>query len=164
MSMTAQEAKEIREWRKSHGICVRCWKDDAVSGKTLCLVCLMDRREYAREHYSRSEEERRILNEKKRLRTAEKKSRGECLQCSRPVYKNHAYCHEHYISQKRAHDRNRRKKYPYHPTGTCWICGAEPEPGFKMCPVHRKEYADRINLLNDQRRIQNEKRRTEQDS
>lgn len=156
MPTTAKEAREIRAWRKAHGMCVRCGKEKAVSGHTTCLICMMDQREKSRERSRRhresmTEEERRVRNEKRRLRSAERKKLGLCRQCMKPVYKNHAYCYTHYISQKNAHRRERKKKYAYHPSGTCRICGCEPEPGHKMCPVHYKEYSDRMIKYNKDR-------------
>lgn len=151
-----QYAKEVREWRKAHGICIRCGKFDAEPGKTMCLICMMDCRDYAREQYRKktetmTEEERQARNEANRRRYSEKRESGICQQCSNPVFRNHAYCYKHYISQSHAHGRERKKKYPYHPIGTCRICGAEPEPGFKMCPTHRKEYSDRMIKYNKER-------------
>lgn len=155
-------AKEVREWRKAHGICTCCGKVDAEPGKTLCLACRMDRREYFREYYRKkaetmTEEEKTARSEKKRLQYSEKKELGICPRCTRPTYKNHAYCYEHYLSQKRAHARAYRKKYPYHPSGTCRICGGEPAPGHKMCPVHYKEYSERMIKYNKERKGRGER-------
>lgn len=145
-------AKEVREWRKAHKMCVRCGKEKALEGRVMCLVCMMDARERHREEYRQmSDEEKLKRAEKKKLIREEKKARRECLQCSRAVYKNHAYCYEHYISQKKAHTRHRRKKYPYHPSGTCRICGKEPVPGHKLCPEHYEQYAERMRELNAQK-------------
>ena len=102
-----ERAKELREWRKSLGICTRCGKAAAELGKTMCLACLMDSREYSRKHYrkkaeSMTDDEKRVRNEKMMQRYHQRKELGLCPQCSRPQYKNHVYCYEHYISQKHA--------------------------------------------------------------
>lgn len=149
-------AKELREWRKSLGICTRCGKFDAEPGKTMCLTCLMDSREYGREYYRKkakamTEDEKRVRSEKTSRRYHERKELGICPQCSRPRHENHAYCYEHYISMKRAQARHYRKKHPVRPPGTCKLCGGEPVPGHKMCPVHYKEYSERMTKLNKER-------------
>ena len=146
-------AKEVREWRKAHGFCTRCGKEKAEKGKSLCLICKMDEREKRREKYANMPEEKKKEHleekrEKAELIRKEKKANGICLQCSRPVYKNHSYCYEHYISQKKADKRHRKKIYPYHPTGVCRICGKEPAPGHKLCPEHYEQYAARMRECN----------------
>ena len=32
-------ARETYHWRKAHGVCVKCGKEDAELGKTLCVEC-----------------------------------------------------------------------------------------------------------------------------
>ena len=150
-------AKELYEWRKAHGICICCGKADAEPGKTLCLVCRMDRREYWREYHRKkaesiTEEEKQIRNEKSLRRYYERKEQGLCTQCSKPRYKNFAHCYDHYLSHKRSCERSSRKKYSYHPSGTCRICGGEPAPGHKMCQIHYKEYSERMTKLNKERK------------
>ena len=159
-------AKEVREWRKAHKMCVYCGREKALEGRTMCLVCMMDCRERSRERSrNMSEEQKRKKSEKNKLIGAEKKARGECRQCSRPVFENHAYCYEHYISQKKAHARENRKKYPYHPSGVCHICGKDWLSGHKLCPEHYQAYAERMNKINDERRrLKNDYERTKSDS
>ena len=158
--MTSEErkqyAKERRDWLKAHGVCIRCGNFDAEPNRTTCLVCLIDTREHSRESYRRkanamSEEERAKKNAEKRRQYADKKERGICQSCSSPVYKNYVHCYKHYISMSRAHDRERKKKYAYHPSGTCRICGEEPFPGKKLCPTHYEQYAERIAKRNKER-------------
>ena len=77
-----QYAKEVREWRKAHGICIRCGRFDAEPNRTMCLVCVIDCRELARESYRRkvnamSEEDRAIRNAEKRRQYADKKERRQ---------------------------------------------------------------------------------------
>lgn len=35
----SQEQKEIYQFRKEHGLCTRCGKNDALNGMTLCKDC-----------------------------------------------------------------------------------------------------------------------------
>ena len=154
-------AKELREWRKAHGICIRCGKADAEPGKTECLICRMDCREYGKEYYRKkaermTEEEKQIRSEKGLRRYYERKEQGLCTQCSKPRYKNFAHCYEHYISHKRSNAQYCQKKYPYHPPGTCRICGGEPAPGHKMCQIHHKEYSERMTKYNKERKERGE--------
>lgn len=153
---TKEYSREVYYWRKAHKICVRCGHEDALEDGALCLVCKMENREKASERYHNllPDEKRKLLDErkeeKKRIR-AEKKAQGLCYQCSRPVYKNHAYCYEHYISQKKAHTQNNNAKCKHHPSGTCYICGKEPAPGHKLCPEHYEERAERARKMNAQK-------------
>jgi hypothetical protein len=145
-------AKEVYKWRKEHGFCVRCGKEKAEEGKTMCLLCKMEQREKARERYRAKAATTRSLDaERQRLRRAEKNANGICLQCSKPIYNEHAYCYEHYITQKKADKKFKEKKYKYHPSGTCYICGRESEKGFKLCPEHHKEWAERTAATNKTR-------------
>lgn len=142
-------AKEVYYWRKEHGICVNCGKEKAEPNRTRCLECKMVQREKMLAAYHNKPEEVKVLEaEKKRLKRAEKKAQGICRQCSRPIYKNHAYCYEHYISQRNADRKYKQKKLKYHPSGTCYICGKESEKGFKLCPEHHKEWAERVTETN----------------
>ena len=147
-------AKEVREWRKSKGLCTRCGKEKAEVGYTTCLVCRLDHREYAKEHYRNnpvSEEKRLTRNEKQKKKCAEKRAAGICLSCNRPVYAGHSRCYEHYIRIGRMQREHQRKKFAYHPSGTCRICGKEPAPGHKLCPEHYKEYSERMIRYNNER-------------
>ena len=147
-------AKDVRAWRKSKGLCTRCGKEKADKGHSTCLVCRMDQREYYREwhrNHPPSEEKRLIRNAKQKKRNDEKRAAGICLSCNKPVYAGHSRCYEHYITISRQQRENQRKKFAYHPSGTCRICGQEPEPGHKLCPVHYRQYADRMIKYNKER-------------
>ena len=47
------EAKETREWYKAKGICVKCRKEKAAEGHTMCQQCLDWWREYSRNREKR---------------------------------------------------------------------------------------------------------------
>lgn len=44
----AAEAKETRDWYKARGICVKCRKEKAAEGHTMCRACLDWWREYSK--------------------------------------------------------------------------------------------------------------------
>ena len=143
--------KEVRAWCIERGLCTICHREKADPGYKTCLVCRMDKREKASVR-TLTEEQKRAKAEKRRRTAAEHKAKGLCLQCSRPVFQDHAYCYEHYISQRKAHAGERRKKYPYHPSGTCRICGGEPVPGKKTCEIHYPILRDRMLKINEGRK------------
>lgn len=164
MSSSKEYAREVYWWRKQHHICVRCGKQDAYKDYTCCLQCRMDLRESAREHIEKeiSAAQRAARNVRKRKIAAEKRANGICLQCSKPVFKDHAYCYEHYLSQRRAHqkyDANLRKNY--REQGLCPRCGKPLLEGHKLCEEHYIMYRDRMLKINEERRIKNEYERNE---
>ena len=152
-----QYAKEVRDWCREHGICTRCNKERAESGEALCLVCRMKLREDSQERYrkyaaSMTEEERQARNAKKRQIAAKKRAQGICHQCNRPVYQNHAYCYEHYISQRNAHRKHDKKLLKgYAEQGLCRICGGECVPGKKFCPEHYQQKVEAIKRAGEHR-------------
>lgn len=149
MSTTKEYAKEVREWRKEHGMCVRCGKEKAYKNRVSCLQCLMDQREYARERYEGPSEDKRL--KAKELRDY-KKAHGICRQCSKKVYRNHAYCYEHYLSQKRAHEKHARERYNYYgEVGLCRICGKPRYENHRLCKEHYEAQAERMRNFNRER-------------
>lgn len=149
MAGNKEYAKEVREWRKEHGMCVRCGKEKAYKNRVHCLMCLMDQREYSREHYKGSSEEKRLKAIEIR---AYKKEHGICRQCSKKVYRNHAYCYEHYLSQKRAHERHAKERYNYYgEIGLCRICGKPRYENHKLCKEHYEIQAERMRKINRER-------------
>ena len=109
-----QYGKELREWRKAHGICIRCGKSDAEPGKTMCPDCLIIVRDQARELYRKkvnamSERELEARNAEKRRRYAEKRELGLCVRCSRPAHRNGTHCFEHSVSHA-SYQRERQRK------------------------------------------------------
>lgn len=160
MAGNKEYAKEVREWRKEHGMCVRCGKEKAYKNRVHCLQCLMDQREYARERYVGSDEEKRL--KAKELRDY-KKAHGICRQCSKKVYRNHAYCYEHYLSQKRAHEKHASEKYHhYGELGLCKICGKPRYENHKLCKEHYEIQAERMRKINRERSESREKALQEQ--
>lgn len=150
-------AKEVYYWRKENHICVRCGKESADEGYVTCLACRMEQREKSRERYNLD-----IKVSRATLR-AERRKAHLCQQCGKPVYKNHAYCYEHYLRQKRASreysDRVRNKNFKAQ--GLCRICGkplCKRDDGKQSayCEEHYKQYKERA-ILSSEKRKENER-------
>lgn len=157
MAGDKEYAREVREWRKEHRICVRCGKQDVFKNRIHCLQCLMDLRECSRNRYKGSSEEKRL--KAKEIRDL-KKANGICLQCSKLRYKEHAYCYEHYISQKKAHKKIAQKKYNYYgELGLCRICGKPRYEGHKLCKEHYEVQVERMRKINRERKALQEQYR-----
>lgn len=160
MAGNKEYAKEVREWRKAHHMCVRCGNEKAYRNTTHCLQCLMARREYAREHYTGSSPEKAL--KAKEIRDF-KKAHDICRQCSKKVYRNHAYCYEHYLSQKRAHEKYASERYHhYGELGLCKICGKPRYENHKLCKEHYEIQAERMRKINRERSESKEKALQEQ--
>lgn len=132
---------EVKQWCKEHGFCTRCQKEKAEPGHSLCLVCRMDARGKSK---PRSEEEKKERADKARQDMTERRKKGICRRCSKPVYQNHAHCYEHYIyttRKNREYNQKRRKGYAI--IGKCRICGEELRPGSAFCEIHYQQYSSR---------------------
>lgn len=153
-------ARETREWRKAHKICIRCGQNSVYKNLQVCLVCRMDQREYEKRSRDarkarETEEDRAARNLKRRLERQAKAERNECLACSNQRYQGYCYCYKHYISQKRAqnkYNREKRRKY-YTEKGLCRICGEECTTRVdgmpsKFCEQHYQQYRERALIMN----------------
>lgn len=147
-------ARETREWRKAHKICVYCGKNPVYKDLQVCLVCRMDQREYGKRHREKvraqeTEQDRESRNLKRHLERQAKAERNECLACSNQRYQGHSYCYKHYLSQKKAqrkYDREKRRKYNTE-KGLCRICGEECTTRVdgmpsKFCEKHYQQYRE----------------------
>ena len=143
--------KEIYQWYKEHGICVRCHKRDAEPHRVKCFECAEQQRIVDSKRVRSKEEHAK----QQREITRRKKEQGICYRCKKKATHG-VFCYEHFIYSKRK-DRERKTKKGFGEIGLCRICGEEPSPGKKLCPVHCKEYADRLNKRNKERRFKNEK-------
>lgn len=50
----AEEQREIRAFRKAHGLCQRCGKAEALPGITLCQTCRLDHNQSRSGHVEHS--------------------------------------------------------------------------------------------------------------
>lgn len=138
---------------KKRGMCTKCHKVKAEKGHSLCLVCRMDMR--GREIHL-TEEEKRAKAAYMRELALRKKAAGICVNCDKPVYKDHVRCYEHYIYQRRKNtERRKKQKRGYMELGLCRICGAECVPDKKYCLEHYQKkveamrYANACRVLNE---------------
>lgn len=113
-------AKETYEWRKEHGICVKCGAQDARPGKVMCLQCSF------RPHSPTTDEQRKRHNDRTKDRENERKQAGLCPRCGKPAYPGNQLCYECMLTArryKRAYIQRTGKRY--WDAGTCIRCGAE---------------------------------------
>lgn len=77
-------ARETYHWRKAHGICTRCGKEDAEPHKTLCAECAAKHAARIRRYWAALDEEKRqeTLRRKHEVRTLNK-TRGLCIYCGK---------------------------------------------------------------------------------
>ena len=146
-------AKEVREYRKSIGVCSWCGKDSiAVSSKALCLDCLEKHREKsANKTASMTEEEkeqrRQRNNQTRRQLQAQRRREGLCTMCGKPAYNGYSKCMDHHLYFKRKSAEYRAaKKKGYAEMGLCRICGDECVPGKKFCAVHYQQRLDCVKI------------------
>ena len=149
MTYTPEEqkayTKEIYRWRKEHGICTRCGQYEATRG-TKCVVCAADYAEKRRNQYhSMSEAEKQEFLSKKSERMKalrkERKEKGLCYMCGKPVYKNFGTCYEHWL-YRRNYNRKRQaeKRKGFREIGKCRICGKHRVSNQKLCEEHLQQY------------------------
>lgn len=138
-----QYAREVREYRKSLGICSRCGNDRiAVNSKTMCLACLEEHRENAAKRFSamtpeEKQQRRERNNASRREKQAKRRSEGLCAVCGKPAYNGHSKCIDHFLYFKRKDvEAKERKKKGYAELGLCRICGGECVSGKKFCMEH----------------------------
>lgn len=106
--------RELRRWRKEHGICTICGKEKIISGAT-CGACKEKMARYAREKYhSMTPEEKAEYLEynrkRRRVIRAERRKQGLCVRCGKPAYKHYTVCYEHWLKQKRVSKEARDRK------------------------------------------------------
>ena len=142
-------SKEVYHWRKEHGICTRCGKQEAVVG-TKCGDCAYEEAERKKQKYdAMSEAEKREFldrrNEKRRAASKERKEKKLCSRCGKPAYKNHSLCYEHYLYQKKMYRKYAEEsKKGYAEIGKCRICGKDTVEGKKFCEEHLKQYREKM--------------------
>ena len=75
----SQRTKEYREWAKSNGICINCYKERTWNGRTMCPECLDKNKECSERTRSETskEQRRRYIKRKRNLCIAF----GVCREC-----------------------------------------------------------------------------------
>lgn len=106
--------RELRRWRKEHGICTICGKEKVFTG-VVCEGCREKMNKKAREKYhsmTPEEKEKYLANISKRRkeRRVERRKQGLCVCCGKPVYADYSMCYEHLLKQKRVSKEARDRK------------------------------------------------------
>lgn len=155
-------AREVREYRKSLGMCVRCGNDRiAVNSKSLCSECLEKGRANAEKRRSAMTlEEKRLKQERNNARRremqAKRRSEGLCGICGKPAYNGHSQCIDHYLYFKRKGiEANERKRKGYAEQGLCIICGKECVPRKKFCPEHYQQKLEALKKAEEAKDLKN---------
>ena len=93
-------ARETYHWRKAHGICTRCGKENAEPHKTQCAECAAKHAALVRKCWAVLDEEKRqeTLRRKHELRTLSK-TRGLC-NCGKKAVKGRTHCLECALRRK----------------------------------------------------------------
>ena len=100
--------QEVYAWRKAHNMCGRCGHEKAEEGSVFCSKCKVEGQERARNYYRNmpADKKRELLDRKKAVRD-ERKAKGLCMRCGKPVYKNFVLCKEHHY---KANEYRQKKK------------------------------------------------------
>ena len=138
--------KETKEFWKKHGICVKCGKQRAFEGRTMCPECLEKENERKRNRVKTPEERERNRKRDKERYYAHKEQ-GLCVNCSRKAASGHVYCTECRIRIRRSNaawiERTGRKKW-YAENGVCLYCGGERAEGNKLCETCLQAQRERM--------------------
>lgn len=117
-----QYQKQLREERKQWGVCIECGKRPPFAGRVRCEECLC--RDLLAHPSTLSAEKQRKQTESRKAKRAERRAAGLCINCGKPVYKDHTRCYEHYLKNKRASDKYRWE----HRTGRVKPWNTPPPP------------------------------------
>lgn len=105
-------ADESYYWYKSHGICVKCKKNDASPNRIMCDECREKWNAIRREKIKDPEYKKwkKQYNKKHKEKMLEN---GLCPMCGKPLYQGHKTCYEHWLK-----NRKRWKRYEENHRGT----------------------------------------------
>ena len=121
--------KEEYQFFKSRGICTHCKHEKAEHGKTLCLACKMQNREYKKKY------DQDKMRARDKANWEYRKANGLCVNCGARPQQHGLICNKCYstILRRKANNtaipRSERVSY-----GLCYICGKnELVEGKKVC-------------------------------
>lgn len=129
-------SRELYQWYKEHGICVRCHRTDAAYGFVSCPDCLYkNRMEKAK---TRTQEHTRQLDKE---RANKHRAAGLCIKCSKPAEPGRVRCR---LCLLRAR-QYQRKTYIYHPKpeGICRMCDKPAMAGHSYCIEHYPQMVEK---------------------
>lgn len=129
------------EWFKARGICVRCRKEKAARGRTMCLNCLdeikLRRAEYwAVQSPSERAETLKKMSRYRKTLYADRKAAGLCVTCGKPAWNGHVRCWECSVRNANSQRRRQQKKRQRKPAGACRFCDSPALDGYKVCQTH----------------------------
>lgn len=137
---------EIYNWRKSHGICPKCGKEDAKQGHSYCWRCLANMNDYSRIYYhshkKRSAEQKIRDAECQKRYVEERFEKGLCFRCGKypPIgsskYSMCVHCNSKAAAQKRERE-HKKGVLPQILRGNglyCFHCCKPVCKGEKICP------------------------------
>lgn len=136
-------ARDTYHWRKEHGICTRCGKEDAEPHKVLCAECAEKQSAQNKRYWGSLDEKKRQKSmqrtqERNRARREQRKSMGLCVICGKKAAKGKAHCIECLLKIRRKNHRQReteRVKTDFS-EGLCCRCNEPAMPGKKLCKKH----------------------------
>lgn len=132
------------EWLTEMGLCHRCRKEKAATGRKFCFECLDKIQEENAKRYN--PEYAKKYQKRRREIYAEKKEKGICVRCNKPATHG-LYCYEHYLKEhKRSikcantakEERHKRGLIPEKrkTNGLCLWCGEKAVNGTNACTRH----------------------------
>lgn len=138
VSLVNEMNSETYHWYKEHGICTHCRHGKAVEGKTLCLVCLMDNRQYKKPY------DKDKCKERDTTRYAYRKENGLCVTCGKEKQQHGLKCNRCYakyrskqIARQTHILRSERVSF-----GLCYDCGKPKMADKGLCKdCYNKKYA-----------------------
>ncbi len=127
--------KRRTDERRAQGLCIKCGKDRAAPGRSLCEACLERGREAQRARYDRRkaagdsyggrnpESRRRMARERTRKRRRERKEAGLCVRCGELAPAEGSVVCEACREARRAEEKKLYEKR--RSRGLCGRCGVE---------------------------------------
>ncbi|UZE45941.1 hypothetical protein [Selenomonas sputigena] len=136
-------ARETYHWRKEHGVCVKCGKEDAEPGKTLCAECAEKQSVHNKRYWGSLDAEKRQkiirqTRERSRAQREQRKNLGLCVICGKKAAKGKAHCIECLLKERRRNFEryNTRRVKTDFSEGLCCCCNEPALPDKKFCKKH----------------------------
>ena len=142
---SADSERGERAWRAALGICTRCGKHPAMSGRKSCEPCLEKRRKADRQKYAAGkalglkyggadpEVRKRAARARTRRRRTARLEAGLCVRCgARPPVEGRVSCQP---CREKRHAAERRKYAARSAAGLCTRCGGPVHDGRSRCAV-----------------------------
>lgn len=138
--------------QKAKGICVKCGKNDAFAGRTLCSACIEKIQNHYEQNREKISQKRRTEEYRKQCRERDQRHRenGICKKCKKKATHG-IYCYEHYIQERRytlrrsQEQKNARRDRGLIPEkrkecGLCLWCGEPAIEGLQCCEKHQQVF------------------------